>query len=120
MRSKWLTHENKQIFYQDFSGYGFLDMEPLERELVEVQKVVIQAPEDSMLVLTDFRETSIGRDLMGLLTASSKVTKSHIKKTAVLGVTGTKRIFADMLMRLTGQQLSFFDQEEDAKDWLVK
>ena len=120
MRSKWLTYKGKQIFYQDFSGYGFLDMEPLKRELAAVQEIVIQAPENSVLVLTDFRETSIGRDLMDLLTASSRVTKLHIKKTAVLGVTGTKRIFADMLVRLTGQQLSFFDQEEAARDWLVK
>jgi hypothetical protein len=120
MRSKWLTHKNKQILYQDFSGYSFLDMEPLKQELADVQAIVIQAPQNSVLVLTDFRQTRVGKDLMDLLTASSSVTKAHIKKTAVLGVTGTKRILADMLIRLTGQQLSFFDQEEAAKDWLVQ
>ena len=120
MRSKWITHAECQIFYQDFSGYSFLDMEPIKQELIAVQEVVIQAPENSVLVLADFRQTRIGKDLMDLLTASSNVTKSHVKKTAVLGVTGTKRILADMLIRFTGQPLSFFDQEDAARDWLIK
>jgi hypothetical protein len=37
----------------------------------------------------------------------------------VLGVTGIKRTLADLLTRLTGQQLRYFDTESDAKDWLV-
>lgn len=97
-----------------------MDMNPVKEELIAVQEVVTQAPENSVLVLADFRQTRIGKDLMDLLTASSNATKSHVKKTAVLGVTGTKRILADMLIRFTGQQLSFFDTEDEAKEWLIK
>lgn len=120
MRSRWITHKGVRVFYQDFSGHNILDSDVVKQELAEVQVVVLQEPPNSLLVLSDFRETQIGKDLMELLTASSRVTKSHIKRTAVLGVTGTKRIFASMLIGLTGQQLSLFDSEESALDWLTQ
>lgn len=96
-----------------------MDMEPIKQELADVEEIVRKAPENSLLVLADFRQTRISKDLMDLLTASSKITKSHVKKTAVLGVVGTKRVLADMLTRFTGQPLSFFDSEETAREWLI-
>jgi hypothetical protein len=120
MRSKWLTYKEKRIFFQDFSERGFADMKIIIQELADVQEIVSKAPENSVLVLADFRQTRIGKDLMDLLIASSNSTKSHVQKTAVLGVIGIKRILADMLIRFTGQPLSFFDTEDDAKEWLIK
>jgi len=120
MRSKWVTHKGQQVFVQDFSEHYLIDVEAVKEELAAVQQVVIQQPENSVLVLADFRNTQIGRGLMDLLVASSNITKAHVKKTAVLGVVGTKRILGDMLTRLTGQQLTFFDDMDSAKDWLTK
>jgi len=120
MRSKWLLHQGQRIFYQDFSNYDLSHAEPIKKELAEVQAVVIQEPLNSVLVLADFRETYLGRDLMDVLVASSKLTKSHVKKTAVLGIRGIKRLLADPLIRLTGQPLSFFDDPDVAKNWLVE
>ena len=71
MRSKWLTYKEKQIFFQDFSGHSIMKMEPVKQELAEVQEVVKKAPESSLLVLADFRQTRISKDLMDLLIASS-------------------------------------------------
>jgi hypothetical protein len=119
MRSKWLTYNGKQIFFQDFSGHSFVNMEPVIQELADVQAIVCKSLENSVLVLADFRQTRISKDLMDLLIVSSNITKSHIKKTAVLGISGTKRVLADILIRFTGQPLSFFDSEEDAKEWLI-
>ena len=120
MRSKWITYKDRQILYQDFSGHYLVDAMLVKEELAAVQQIVVQQPENSVLVISDFTNTQIGRGLMDMLIASSKATKSHIKKTAVLGVVGTKRILGDMLMRITGQQLTFFDDIEKAKDWLVE
>ena len=120
MRSKWITHHGKQIFWQDFSDHYLIDVDAVKEELAAVQQVVIAEPENSVLVLADFRNTQIGRGLMDLLVASSNVTKKHVRKTAVLGVVGTKRILGDMLTRLTGQLLTFFDDAERAKDWLAE
>ncbi|MGE5376736.1 MAG: STAS/SEC14 domain-containing protein [Bacteroidota bacterium] len=119
MRSTWIEHKNKRIFYQDFSRQ-FYNSTAVKAELDEVQKVVSAQPRDSVLVLSDFRDTSVGSDLLSSMNAASNATKDYVHKTAVLGVTGMKRKLADLLTALTGQPLKYFDDLEAAKDWLVQ
>ncbi len=54
------------------------------------------------------------------MNAASAATKDHVRKTAVLGVTGMKRKLADLLTALTGQPLKYFDDMEMAKNWLAE
>jgi len=119
MRSKWIEHEGKKIFFQDFSDLLY-DSEALKEELMQVQAEVVSHPKYSLLILADFRDTNITNEMMPILNASSAITKDHVRKTAVLGVTGVKRTLADLLTRLTGQPLKYFDSEVIAKDWLVE
>jgi hypothetical protein len=120
MRSKWITYKGCKIFYQDFSGHDLLDSDAVKKELEEVQAIVLNEPPNSMLVISDFNNTQIGKDLMDLMVPSSRITQSHIKKTAVVGVTGTKRFLANTLISFTGQKLSLFDTVEQAKEWLIE
>lgn len=119
MRSDWIEHKGKKIFYQDFSK-NFYDSAAVRAELAEVQKVVRSQPLNSTLVLSDFRDTNVGSDLLSAMNAASAVTKAHVRKTAVLGVTGMKRRLADLLTAITGQPLKYFDDMEAAKNWLVE
>ena len=119
MRSKWIEHRGKKIFFQDFSDLMY-DADALKKELTQVQAEVIKHPKNSLLILSDFRETNITNEMMPILNASSALTKAHVHKTAVLGVTGIKRTLADLLTRLTGQQLKYFESEQAAKDWLIQ
>ena len=119
MRSKWIEHMGKKIFFQDFSGFLY-DADALKKELTQVQAEVISHPKNSLLILSDFRDTNITGEMMPLLNAGSAITKDHVRKTAVLGVTGVKRTLADLLTRFTGQPLKYFNTEYAAKDWLVE
>jgi hypothetical protein len=119
MRSTWIEHKGKKIFYQDFSK-NFYNAAAVKVELAEVQKVVTDQPKDSVLVLSDFRDTSIGNELLASMNAASAATKAYVHKTAVLGVTGMKRKLADLLTALTGQPLRYFDDMEAAKNWLAE
>ncbi len=119
MRSTWIEHKGKKIFYQDFSKH-FYNSAAVKAELAEVQKVVTTQPKDSVLVLSDFRDTSVGNDLLASMNAASAATKAYVHKTAVLGVTGMKRKLADLLTALTGQPLKYFDDMESAKNWLAE
>jgi len=114
-----MEHKGKKIFYQDFSRQ-FYNAAAVIAELEEVQKIVKAEPPDSLLVLTDLRDTNVGPDVLPAMNAASAATKDHIYKTAVLGVTGVKRKLADMLSALTGQSLKYFDDVEAAKNWLVQ
>jgi hypothetical protein len=119
MRSNWIEYRGKKILYQDFSKQ-FYNSAAVKAELAEVQKIVLGEPENSVLVLSDLRDTNVGSDLLPSMNAASATTKSHVRKTAVLGVTGMKRKLADLLTALTGQQLKYFDDFESAKSWLAQ
>ena len=119
MRSNWIEYKGKKIFYQDFSKH-FYNSAAVKAELAEVQKIVTSEPLNSVLVLSDMRDTSIGSDLLPAMNAASAATKNHVRKTAVLGVTGMKRKLADLLTVLTGQPLKYFDDMESAKIWLAE
>jgi hypothetical protein len=119
MRSTWIEHRGKKILYQDFSK-NFFNSAAVKAELEEVQRIVTAQPLDSVLVLSDFRDTNVGSDLLSAMNTASAATKDHIQKTAVLGVTGMKRKLADLLTALTGQPLKYFDDIESAKNWLTE
>ena len=119
MRSDWIEHNGKQIFYQDFSKL-FYNSSAVITELNEVQKIVTAQPKNSVLVLTDMRDTNVGREVLPAMNAASASTKDYVKKTAVLGISGVKRKLADMLTSLTGQPLKYFDDIERAKQWLTE
>ena len=119
MKSTWIEFNGKRIFYQDFSK-NFYNSAAVKAELAEVQEIVKAEPPGSVLVLTDMRDTNVGSELLPDMNAASAATKAHVRKTAVLGVTGMKRKLADLLTALTGQQLKYFDDIEAAKRWLAE
>lgn len=119
MRSKWIEHKGKQIFFQDFSNLQY-NTEAIKQELEQVQAEVLSHPKDSLLILSDFRGTQITSESMPILDKASAETKDYVHKTAVLGVTGIKRVMADLLTRVTGQQLKYFNTEYAAKEWLIE
>ena len=119
MRSQWIEYNGKKIFYQDFSKL-FYNSIAVMGELDEVQKIIKAEPKNSVLVLTDMRDTNVGSDLLPIMNAASAATKDHVRKTAVLGVVGVKRKLADLLTALTGQPLKYFDDMETARKWLIE
>ncbi len=119
MKSKWIEYNGKKIFYQDFTNL-FYNAQAVKDELTAVQEVVLKEPTNSVLVMSNFKDTQVGADLMGALNDASTKTKDHVRKTAVLGVSGFKRTLGDMLSRLTGQPLKYFEYEEEAKNWLIQ
>lgn len=118
MKSKWIEYKGKKIFYQDFSNHFFNDKAVIS-ELNEVQNIILSQPENSALVLSNFSNTEITSALMPLLNESSKTTKNHVRKTAVVGVAGIKRTLGDLLSKITGQSLMYFSDENEAKEWLA-
>ena len=119
MKSKWMEYNGKRILYQDYSNF-FFNEEAVKRELAEVQAIVLNEPENSVLVLSNLSNTEVTLNLMPIFNEASRVTKSHVNKTAVLGVTGVKRTLGDLLSKLTGQPLMYFNNEIEAKEWLTK
>jgi hypothetical protein len=119
MKSKWIEYNGKKILYQDYSNF-FFNEQAVKKELADVEALVMAEPENSVLVLTNMSNTEITMNLMPIFNEASKVTKPHVRKTAVLGVSGIKRSLGDLLSKITGQELMYFTNETEAKAWLTK
>jgi hypothetical protein len=119
MKSKWIEYNGKKILYQDFSNH-FYNSKAVQQELEEVGAIVLNEPKSSILVLSNFANTEITGELMPILNEASKKTKSHVLKTAAIGISGIKRKLGEMLSRITGQPIMYFESEIEAKEWLVK
>ena len=118
MKSKWVEHKGKNIFHIDLSNFQG-DHEALKNELEEASLVTTSQPENSVLVITDVRNTLVSGAVLKIATDSSAKTTKYVRKTAIIGIKRIRRYFVDSVSALTGQKFSTFDTIEDAMDWLV-
>ena len=123
MKSKWVEYGGKRILHIDLSNF-LSDMRGFEAELNETVATIGQEmysmPEHSALVLVDMTNTSMTQASNKLLSERVTDTKKYVKKTAVVGMTGIRKIFLDYFARLASSETGGFEGIEEAKKWLVK
>ena len=54
MKSHWITHQGRRIFYADYADFG-ADMDALKAELSAVVATITQEPPASVMVLNNTR-----------------------------------------------------------------
>jgi hypothetical protein len=118
MKSGFITHKEKPIFLCDYSNFGSNNT-ALKAEIADADAAIVKHPENSLLVLLDARNSVASTDVIQYLKEVSGRTKRHIKKMAIVGVTGVRKIFLQSITRLSGQQATLFEDMESAKNWLV-
>jgi hypothetical protein len=47
-------------------------------------------------------------------------TKKYVALTAVVGMTGIRKLFLDFFARLAGSETGSFEEPETAKEWLTR
>ncbi len=115
-RLKWLDHNGKKILYNDYRNLAGDEMlKPIE----DMSGEIASLGKKDLLILLDFRNSFANKANIEALRKSGERNKAFYKKTAVLGITGIKKIFLEMINRLTNIGAKPFNSEEDAKNWLV-
>jgi hypothetical protein len=118
MKSKWITHKGRKIFFADYSNFsGQYDL--LKAEIDHVTAIVLGEPKNSVALLVDVRETPGTPENVDLLKTSALACKPHVPKTGVVGVTGYRRMIMRTISKLSGMPLMAFETPDEAKDWLV-
>jgi hypothetical protein len=120
MRSHWIEHKGKRIFYCDYTNFSLADYQALKVELDAVVAFLTKQPEDSVLSLSDIRGSVASSQVIDLFKKGATSTAKYTRRAAVVGVTGFKRSLYDLVVRISGQNARAFDDVESAKDWLVK
>jgi|JFJP01.1.fsa_nt_gi hypothetical protein len=123
MKSRWAEHGGKNILYVDLSGFGEnvreFDVELTEAVATIGQKMYEQ-PLNSVLVLVDLRNTHMTQTSNHLLTERIKDTKKYVRRTAVVGLTGIRKMFLDYFSMLATSETGSFEEPESAIKWLLQ
>ncbi|MBN1591422.1 MAG: hypothetical protein JW888_18055 [Pirellulales bacterium] len=122
MKSRWITYGDKRILYCDYTHFALSDFDELKAELDTVVALLLQEPEKSVLALTDIRGSIASRPVIAMFKRAATVTAKHVRKQAVVGVTGLKKVLFDAVVYVSRQPAKAFGdlEEEEAKDWLVE
>ena len=116
MKSSWEPYQGKRLF---FAHYDHLNMQDLNIELGSAEKEILQQPTGSVLLLADVTGTIITPEVLNLFKNTALRTNSFLIKVAVLGVTGVRRAFMDIVAKFSGIRFQAFDDVQKAKDWLL-
>ncbi len=116
--ASFITYKDRQILYNDVSG-----IRNVEDALVifdKTEKIAKMQAEKSILLLTNVINTHNNVEATNALKEFSNAVTPYIKASAVVGVSGIKRIIVQSLMKVSGRKIHLFDTIEEAKDWLVE
>jgi hypothetical protein len=123
MKSHWAEYGEKNILYVDLSGFGenirAFDME-LTEAVTTIGQRMYEQPLNSVLVLVDLRNTHMTQISNNLLTERIKDTKKYVQRTAVVGLTGIRKMFLDYFSMLASTETGSFEEPEAAIKWLLR
>ena len=115
-RMKWLTHKGKDILYEDYTN---LTGEQIARLVPAITKITEEKDYKDILLLLDFTNSFANKEATNAFGESGKVSKDRLKKTAVLGITGVKKVLLNFVNRVAKVDAKPFSSEEEAKEWLI-
>ena len=71
-------------------------------------------------VLVDVSGASMSTEAVQALKSSTKRDSELVERTAIVGITGIKKVLADAIARFSGTHTKYFGNKEQALDWLTK
>ena len=116
-RVQFIQHKGKKILHLNFS-----ECTPDEvLRVIEMAKAAIrtQSP-GSVFTLTDVTNTAFNSKVSDALKEFVVHNKPYVVASAVVGVTGLKKIIFNAVMKFSGRKLTAIDSLAEAKDWLAE
>jgi len=122
VKPEFIDHNNKKIFYLNFSNMG-KDIIPAFME--EAKQILSSNPPTSVLFLANVNKMSFDKVIVKNFVGFFKFTKTYTKRTAVIGLDTIKKMLYEAVLVLSGrgnENIRVFDgpnAEAKAKDWLT-
>jgi hypothetical protein len=119
LKSTWINHKGKKIFYADYS-YLEKDFDKLKAEVNSANAIMVREPKGSLLLLVDVNNTTGTSENTFFLKDAAIRVKAHVRKAAVVGVSGVRLALLRSVSYLSGMDIKPFEDIEAAKDWLAR
>lgn len=112
----FISHRGKSILHIDFRGCYGEESLPI---MAEARKAIAAQPLGSVLVLTDVTGAHYNERIMKAIRELASANRPFVKASAVVGITGVRRVLFNAVAALSNRQLTLFESEGEAKDWLA-
>lgn len=115
---EWRDFDGKKVLFLDFKG---LKGDHLLEAIAEVELFFKKTPPDKsklLLLLTDVTKTVIDTKVMGRFKEMNNGITGYDFKSAVVGVTATKKALLNTMNFIMGKTMQAFDSQEKALEWL--
>jgi len=119
MKSKWIEHKGKKLFFCDYTGFK-ITSEELKSEVEQVAAIITEQPSHSLRLPVDVRGPSGKPESSGYLKATANQSIRRVMETSVVGVSGYRKMILRTLAKLSGVSLMPFDDLCKAQDWLAE
>lgn len=115
-RVKFITHQDREILYLDFSNSK---ADEVLKIIEDAKEVIRTKPEKSILTLTDVTNARFNDEVGASMKQFAAHNKPYVRAGAVVGITGLKKIIFGAVMAFSKRNLESFDDIEAAKRWLA-
>ncbi len=116
-RMKWITYKENEILLDDYTNIYPEQFAPLIKRITDL---TFQSGKKDILLIVDVTGAYANKEAVDAFVEASKKSKPLLKKTAVVGITGVKKIFLNIVNKFSGVNAKAVASMEDAKEWLLK
>ena len=117
MKSCWETYKGKQIF---FAHYDHMSIAEYRAEIEAVEQELFKRPQNSVLLLMDTAGVILSPEALNLAKNTALRSRPYIRKAAILGMGGPRKVLLDIVAKFSGVNVTGFDSLEQAKEHLAQ
>jgi len=116
-RHVWINYKEMEILYTDYKN---LQGEQFVKTIEVLTENLLDMGKKEVLLLLDLQGSYANKEVVNAYIAAAKKVNPIVKKTAVLGITGVKKVLLNVVNKFSDVGAKPFTNEEEAKEWLIK
>ena len=109
-------HKGHTILSVTYTG---MSKEDALVEVAELSSVIRASEPNSRLILSDFTDVHYDKATSDKFAEFAKGNKPFVKASAVIGMTGMKRVLFNTAMKIAKRDIRNFDTRDAALSWLI-
>ena len=111
-----IDHNGTKILFLDFSKITSPEVPDV---IKEATAIIHSSAPNSLKIMSDFTDALYNKETTENVKAFSASNKPYVKASAVVGITGMKKIIFTGIIAATGRKMNLCNTREEAKQWLA-